>query len=457
LKQLRKPELELYDSYYESRQYEKLADWDNVNEADGSYVPVRKRKPRMQYAFGKVLCARLASKLVGLRTFPSFTVDVDPDTTEYLRLIIKTSRLKANIYEPTKRMLGCGSSLVRFSIVNGNWKIQNFLAKWCFPEFDTVGNLEFVKIKYVYDDEADRDAKNRPKKKWYRMDLGKFKDILYDNPEYKADSDPHFTIKSQADHDLGFVQAEWVKTGDKSNSIDGDSVLADIMDFIDELNYSLSQSSTAIQYNQDPQLTLQNMDEDEIDKLIRSSMKAWNLGREGQAAFLEAGMSGVEAADGFRDKVKLNIQDITRVVMLDPEKIVGSAQSAKAMEVLHGPMVELVEELRPQMEKHLQNLVLKMAFTNLILDSRGGDTPVPIPPGYKPQSLDLNISWPPIFAPTMQDLQQKVAIAVSAASGNLISREAMTKWLAKDFDIESVEEEVMKIDNQKVINPFGGF
>lgn len=459
MKRLRKPELELFDSYYESRQYDKLAEWDKVNEADGSYVPVRQRKPRLQYSYAKVLCARLASKLVGTRTFPSFGVEVDPDTEEYLRLIIKSSGIKAKIAEPVRRALAAGSSLVRFSIVNGSWKLQHFLAKWCFPEFDVVGNLEFVKIQYVYDDEADRDPQsNKPKKKWFRMDLGKFKDILYDTPEYHADvEEPAFTPKAVAQHDLGFVQGEWIKTSEVPNSVDGYSVICDITDFIDELNYSLSQTSTAIQYNQDPQLTISAMDEDEMEKLIRSSMKAWNLGREGKAEFLEAGMSGVEAANEFRDKIKSNVQDLTRVVMLDPEKIVGSAQSAKAMEVLHGPMVELIEELRPQMEKHLTALVLKMAMTNLMVDSRGGQAPIPIPPGYQPQSLDITIGWPEIFAPTMQDLQQKVAVATSAAAGNLISRETMTKWLAKEFNVENIEEELAKIAAQPVINPFGGF
>lgn len=457
MKKLRKPELELYDSYYESRQYDKLADWDAINESDGSYVPIRKRQPRLQYSYAKVLCSRLSSKLVGSRTFPNFIVEADPDTQEYLKLVVKSSGLKSSISEPVRRALAAGSSLVRFSIVNGSWKIQNFLAKWCFPEFDAIGNLEFVKIQYIYDDEADRDHLNKPKKKWFRMDLSKTTDTLYDNPEVRDGAEPTFKPLKSANHNLGFVQAEWIKTGEVPNSIDGSSVIADIMDFIDELNYSLSQSSTAIQYNQDPQLTISAMDEDEMDKLIKSSMKAWNLGREGKAEFLEAGMSGVEAASDFRDKIKTNIQDLTRVVMLDPEKIVGSAQSAKAMEVLHGPMVELIEELRPQLEKHLTNLVLKMAMTNLVVFTQSGQAPIPIPPGYKPQSLDVTIIWPDIFPPTMEDLQKKVAIATSAAAGNLISRETMTKWLAKDFDIESIEEEVAKIAAQPVINPFGGF
>jgi hypothetical protein len=457
-KKLRRPEFEILDAYYESRQYNHLPPWDkSQGENAAEHVPIRQRRPRLQFAYAKVLCSRLASKLVGSRTFPQFKIEDDPDTEEYLRLIKKKSGLASMIMEPVKRMLAVGSSLVRFSIVNGQFKLSYYMAKWCFPEFDTNGNLEFCKIQYCYDDEADRDEKNRPKKKWYRMDLGKQKDILYDNPEYQQDSEPAFTVVAVADHNLGFVQAEWFKTGDVPNSIDGYSLIQDITDFIDELNYSLSQSSNAIQYNQDPQLALKGMDEDEMDKLIRSSAKAWNLGREGSAEFLEAGMNGVTAASELRDKIRTSIQDLTRVVMLDPEKIVGSAQSAKAMEVLHGPLVELIDELRPQLEKHLTALILKMAFTNFIAASRGMEVPIPIPPGYAPLSLDISTTWPEVFAPTMQDLQQKVSIATSVAAGNIISRETMTKWLAKEFGVENIEEEIAKIAAQPTLNPFGSF
>lgn len=458
LKKLRKPELELYDSYYESRQYAHLVPWDQTQASDNSYVPVRKRQPRLQFSYAKVLCSRLATKLVGSRTFPDMKIELDPDTEQYLKLVIKSSGLKNHVLEPTRRALAAGSALLRFSIVNGQWKMQHFLAKWCFPEFDPNGNLEFVKIQYVYDDEADRDKLNKPKKKWFRMDLGKFKDVLYDNPEYRDDvNDPAFQVVAEAQHDLGFVQAEWFKTSEIPNSVDGYSVICDITDFIDELNYSLSQSSTAIQYNQDPQLTIKGMDQDEMDALIRSSMKAWNLGREGDASFIEAGMAGVQAAAEFRDKIRLNVQDLTRVVLLDPEKIVGNAQSAKAMEVLHGPMVELIEELRPQWEKHLNALVLKMAMANLMMDAKGGQAPIPIPPGYRPQSIDITFAWPEIFQPTMQDIQTKVSIATQVASANIISRETMTRWLSKEFGVENIDEELAKIAAQPVINPFGGF
>lgn len=456
--QFRRKDLDILDAYYEGRQYNGLVPWDSVSTSEGDHVPIRERKPRIQFNFAKVMCSRIASKLIGSRTFPRMKVEEDPDTEQLINLVRKQSRIRAFLAEPIRRMCSTGSVLVRFSIVGQTFKIQHFLSKWCFPEFDPAGNISFVKIQYVFEDWEDLDDKKKPKKKWFRMDLGKEKDILYKPKEYNKDEkEPILEVKETAQHNLGFVQAEWFKTSEEPNTIDGASLIGDILTFIDELNYNLSQSSTAIQYNQDPQLLLKNMDEEEVENLIRSSQKAWHLGREGDANFLEAGMAGVEAASLFRDKIRTAVQDLARVVMLDPEKMVGHAQSAKAMEVLHGPMVELIEEMRPMVEKSIQALMIKMTMANLLQAERGLDVPISIPPGYIPKSLNLTLQWPEIFPPTLEDLRTKVSIATQVANASIISRETMMKWIAGDFGVENIEEELAKINAQPVINPFGGF
>lgn len=453
----RKRQLDLFDAYYEGRQYCGLTPWEQTAFADGAYIPVRERAPRIQYEFAKVLASRLAAKLVGSRSFPSFKIEDDPDMEAYLQAIKKASRVNAYLVEPIRRMIVSGSSFVRFYVVDGQFKMQSYLSKWCYPEFDPTGELGSIRIQYVFEDEADRDQRGKPKKKWYKLELGQKSDTMYDNPEFNGDTDPTFNVASSVEHGLGFVQGEWFKTSEKNNSIDGESLIEPVMGFIDEINYSLSQSSMAVQYNQDPQLALTKMDEDDVDKLIRSAAKAWNLGKEGEASFIEASMTGVEAAGELRDKVRMGIQDVTRIIMLDPEKIVGNAQSGRAMEVLHGPMVELIEELRPMLEKSLTNLLLKMALTNMMLDQSGGQAPIVIPPGFQPQSMNVTLVWPEIFPPTMEDLRTKVSIAVQVASGNIISRETMMKWLAKDFGVENIEEELAKIAAQPQLNPFGSF
>ena len=455
---VRNDDLEWLDRYYEGTQYDHLVDWDEGNESP-EYVSIRKRKPRIIFPFAKILSSRVASKLVGHTTFPSLTIVDDPDSTEFIKVLLEVSNFKSRILEPIRRTLNTGSCFLRFFISGTSLKMEWYLSKYCYPKFDINGDLSEIEIKYIYTDENDKNPDGSCKKKWFKLYLSTSVEIEYNNPEYKPGVVPEFEEVDRVEHNLGFVQGEWLRTSEEKFEDDGESLIEDSIDFIDSLNYSLSQTDQAVAYNQDPQVLINKMDEEEIDELIRSSSKAWNLGREGEAKFLEAGLKGVETAGVVRDKMKLSVSDATRVVFLDPEKIVGNAQSAKAMEVLHGPFVDLINELRPIFQKSIVSLVTKMAVAVLTVKQRGFDSPVIIPDGFQPKSLAISATWPAIFPLTTEDLTSLVGLATKVTTANIFSREWAARWLAKnkEFGIEDIELELQKVASQPVINPFGGF
>lgn len=460
IRKFRNDELEKLDQYYELRQYDNLQDWDEaVNQED--YVAIRNRKPRIQYNAAKVIVDRVTAKLVGKRVFPEFVIESDPDDTEFFRIVQRVSGFQHELIEPIRRMLVAGSCLVRYYLVEGQPKIEWYPSKYCYPTFLPTGELESVSVKYIYEDENDRGANGNPKLKWYRLDLGLTSDVLFQPEEYRQGSEPQWTVDEQTDHNLGWVQAEWFRTNKEKFTPDGPSLIGDVLDFIDELNYSLSQSSQAVGYNQEPQLALKGMDEDEVNGLIRSSQKAWNLGRQGEAQFIESNLIGVEQATKLRDDNRARMLDVVRVVLMDPDKIAGNAQSGSALEILHGPLVELIDELRGIMEPKLKNLLIKIAMTMLIAMQDGQETALQVPPGYMPTSVDLTARWPEIFPPTLEDLQKKVMAGVQAKNAGGISRETLVRYLAKDFGVENVEEELQKIEadlqEMAAMNPFGTF
>jgi hypothetical protein len=459
IKRYRKEELHLYDQYYDGTQYDKLIDWDQAAQqmCEGDdFIGVRKRKPRINIHFAEMVCSRLSSKLIGESTFPLFEVADNPESTEFIKQLIKWAKLKSFMLEPTRRMVNTGSEFVRFYFVEGQLKLQRYCSKYCYPEFSDVGNLKFIKIQYVWCDYNDLDEKGKPREKWYRIDLGETTDVLYDNPEYSPQNEPQFEVVETVQHDFGFVQGTWMRTCEEAHSPDGVALAPKMMDIIDELNYSFSQSSQAVSYNQEPILTLKGMDTDEIDHVVKTSAKALNLGRDGEASYLETSLTGVEAAGDLRDRLKNVAQEVVRTTLLDPEKIVGSAQSGKAMEVLHGPMIDYILELRPLVESFMMELVAKMMAATMIMTARGEEIAFQIPEGFQP-SFDLEVKWPEVFPMTLEDMQKKVSLAVSAASANIISREAMTRWLARDFNIEDIEAELAKIAAQPQLNTWGGF
>lgn len=455
-KVVRSEHLDLLDKYYESTQYDDLQDWDAAV-AQEDYVSIRKRKPRIIYNVAKVLVDKVASKLVGESTFPKFQIEDDDDDTAFLRVVQKACKFRGSLVDPIKHLLISGAVFVRYYLINGVAKIEYAKSKYCYPVFDAAGELEQVEIKYVYEDQNDRDQNGTPKSKWYRLILTKTADIAFDNPEYRPGVKPTFNELARAEHGLGWVQGEWLVTHSDKFDYDGYGLFSDILGFIDELNYSLSQSSQASAYNQEPQLTTNGLDEDELDSLIRSSQKAWNLGKEGKAQYLESDMKGVIAISDLRDKFRSFMLEVVRVVLHDPEKISGNAQSGEALKQLYAPMLELIDELRTVLEPKIVNLLIKIGMTYLHFNAQGDQTNVETPMGYMPASLDITVQWPAIFPPTLADINLMAQAATALSQAMIVSRESLTRWIASSTPIiDNAEEELKKIAAEPILNPFGG-
>lgn len=445
----RNPELEVLDAYYENRQYDHLQDW---NKKD---IEIHKKKPKIVLPFAKNLSSRVAAKLIGQSVFPEFKME-DADDDLFVKAVIRESNLRSELVSPVKRALNTGSVFLKFRIVDGVFEFTEYLSKFCYPEFKDNKELSKVVVKYVFETD-EKKANGDPVRKWFKKEYGENVDILFDNPDFNENDDvePQFTEVERLDHNMGFVQGEWIRTD--NSSLDGYGMISDMKELVDELCYSISQSSRSVAYNQDPQLTFKNVDEDMIVNLVRSITKSWSLGKEGEASFLESSMNGVKEASVLRDKVKGHVSELTRTALLDPEKIVGSAQSGKAMEVLHQPLVDLVDELRGTLEKTLKKLVEKMCLAVLMAGVNGIDAPIEIPKGFTLKSLAMEVVWPQIFKMTLEDMQKKVSLALTAANGNIISRKTATNYVKDIFGITDVEQEQADIAAQPVLNPFGSF
>ncbi len=455
-KKVRKDSLDLLDKYYDNEQYDGLIPWNQALQSE-EYVAIRQRKPRIIYNVAKALVDKVGGKLTGDKVFPTFKMEDDPEATDYFRVVQNAAGFRRNLVEPVRAALLCGSAFVRYFLADGDIVMEWAKSKYCYPKFDVSGELEEIEIRYVFEDQNDTDARGKFKLKWYKWVGTKNADIEYDTPDYKEGTVPTFKVVAQNNHELGWVQGEWFRTSKDQHGPDGESIVEPIMDFIDELNYSLSQTSQAIGYNQDPQLAINNMDSEELDKLIKSAEKAWSLGREGKAEFVESTMKGVEAAAAARQEFKHLMLEVVRVVLHDPEKMVGSASSAKALEVLNAPLVELVDDLRTSLEPSLKNLLLKIGLTVTMLNAEGFETVISMPDNYQPKSLNMTLVWPPMFPLTIEDIQKKVMAAVAATGARILSRESATHWIGPDFGIEDLEEEKVKIAAEPELNPFGTF
>ena len=128
--------------------------------------------------------------------------------------------------------------------------MEPFHTKSCWPVFDEDNELDEVIIRYVYlTDEFDPKTKDRLYR-WAQYKLGKYKDVMYDNPVFDrtADKIPAFKERKILTHNLGFVQGEWFKNGMDFHDDDGHSYLKGSLKYLDDLNYLSSKESSALYY-----------------------------------------------------------------------------------------------------------------------------------------------------------------------------------------------------------------
>ena len=455
----RSPMLLDVDKYLDGRQYDGKIDWDE-GASGNDFTSIFKRKPKIIFPFAKVFRNRVGGKLLGPSSFPKIAIEEDKETEYFLNAIfMPKTNFKVKLLGVAKSLVLRNSAFIRFYYKEGAMLLEEFNSNYCYPKFDDKKELEEIVIKYVYDTgEKENKSDEETIKRWYKLKLTKDSDIMFDNPKWKKDEhEPEFKVKEKVDHELGFVQGQWFRMGD--GGIDGDEtpIISDIKSFIDCLNYNMSLAAQAINYGLEPQLVLSGMVETEVDELIKSSSKGWVLGQQGQAQFVEVSGSGVASAMEFRTDSMKYFQWISRMVLLDPEKMVGSAQSGRAMEVLHAPMVEFIQEIRPYAEEGIKLLLEKMMATTILLNRSLVPLDIFIPNGWEPKSLDMSFIWPPIFELTTQDKSQIVSLATQISSGNIASRDTMLRWIQAqgvDIGIEDYELEEQKVNNQKEFNSF---
>ena len=309
----RSAKLKKYEDYYFNRQHDDKEDW-FAAEGAPEYIPIHNRKPRIIFPLCEIITSRIAAKLYGENIFPKLIVEENPDASTALQNIVEGLDLRSFAIEYAKLGMALGSVFVRVKLHEGYIGLEPYSSNVCHPVFDASGDLEELKVQYVYEDASKLDPQTKePMKFWYCFKLTKDSDILYDNPEYTTGAKPKFKVVDKVDHGLGAVQGEWLKLTTDTLKIDGISLIKDILGLADSLSYNLSMSDRASIYGIDPQLVIRGMDAEELDNLIKSKDKSWSLGREGEANFLELSNTGVVAATEFEMHLQRKAQEITTV------------------------------------------------------------------------------------------------------------------------------------------------
>ena len=454
--------LNLYTDYLNNEQYNHLPMWDS--DISGQQMDTRMTQPKYVFPMPDISTGIINGLLTSEEArlmFLSDNINEQKNIDDVLNHISLWSYM--NYIVPS--LLCNGSTFTKiYRTPKGKIVFRNYNSKHCWPVFDGEKELQRITIRYIYDT-GEYNENNEKIYRWHQQILSKDRDIMYDNPVFDRDLDelPKFKPVAIANHKLGIVQGCWLTTTYRNYDPDGESYIKNSLSFFDGLNYMLSKEDSSIFYNLFPLLQAYGIDPDDFQDMqpseaqkmrpqlhgmsMKGALSGMNILATGQnpqnasMSFLENSMTAQQISEQFNLRMLQLIQYSLKTVLLDPEKIAAHAQSAKAMEALHKPVIQYTKKIRPQIK---QSLCEMLEIVEILTNSYNCVVKLP-----KGTTLNVDKKWGNIFNDTEDDVNKKVSSTTTAVLNKVISRKTATEHLAQNFGVKNVEEELTQIDSEK--------
>jgi len=480
-------DLDRLESYFRKRQDEhKRYDWDGHlmgygDQADikpGWYVPYKLRKPAARYDLAAVIVTRFTALLFGSDRFPELRVEGDEDAEDYIKALCEASRLPAKLIEGRNLGGAEGTSGYSFAFVNGVPRIEVHNAKHCTVTRweDSAEHVVGSVIKaYAYPRVVYEGGKAKTKVFYYARVWDEVSDTVWSAiPKDLAESPQWWRAPSvRTDHGLGFTPFYWVQnTPDSLDPYgDGGSDYEGLCDQFDELNQLLSAVSKGTKSNVDPTLVIHDDPVNNTGSIRKGSENA--IYSKGGAAYLEIKGEAVRATIELLERLRAYILDAASVVLPDPEKLSGAAQSAQALRILFSPMLAQADILREQYGEHaVKPMLIGMLRAARVIAARPPIPAPPLPDGTASElqpavilpprivegvptertpgtSEALTLNWNPYFSPTWVDIQAASVAATTANGGKpVVSQRTTVQALQSLWGVTDVDAEMDELHEE---------
>lgn len=426
-------------------------------------VPLSKRRPK-QFNLARYIVDRSAGWLVGGRYFPRLIAEGDPGTQEWIDVLKEALRLPSVWLKAAKQGGKGKTAVVVGKIVNGYLRVEHLPAKYCLPRFGDDGEtLTYLRLQFKIPgdmlDEMGIPGVWDPKELyWFRREYTPDAEVNFYPVRVARDGrppefveDPDRTVR----HGLGVLAAVWIRNLPSDDPLDGEATYEPVVDLFDPINVMASLAYRSIKKLSDPTLVLEDIKEDDdIDAVLSVGSSAGaTISIPGKAKLLEMTGSGQAAAKEWVSEFRQGVATISRVTNPDPEKLAGAAQSGYALEVLHAPLIELVEELRETYGPALVQFVRLMLALVAVYKLRGGKNGGPgalFLPREEPTAAinpkaTLTVSWGRFFAPSLPDIKALIeTLAAAVAMGAMSMHTAIAK-VCEAFGVTDIEGERARI------------
>lgn len=423
--------------------------FDQEKSEAGEYIKLRDRRPSVRYGLIKIVVGDSVALLFSEGHFPKIDSGDEENVKKVLDRLIKETNLNQVMIDAATRG-SVGSIAILFRVLGNRVFFEVMDTEYLTPVWkkDAPDTLDSVEERYKVKGRAlkasgysipdtDLDATFWFGRDWTEIDETWYNPVKIDTANPQA---PKFTKDEQNSvaHQLGFVPVVWAKNLPGGDDIDGACTFPDeVIDTSIEIDYQLSQAGRGLKYSQDPTLLIKEPAFSD-GKIVRSASNAIVVDAEGDAKLLEIEGTAANAVLEYVKALRELALETARGNRVNADKMT-SAQSGRAMELMHAPLIRLADQLRISYGEgallSLLNMIIA-ASKKIALQFKDG-TKV----GKIETQSPISLRWGPWFSPTQGDLQQMATTLKSLIDAGILSRQTAVKIIAAAFDIEDAQAE----------------
>lgn len=422
---------------------------------NGQYVPLRKRRPSVRSDLCRVVVDDSVSLLFDEGHFPEIAAE-KPETVDALKAIAKTIRLNAMMIEAATRG-SVGSVALYLQIIDRKPRVLVMPTTYLTPTLDpadgvtVTGCVETFKVAAAALKAQGFTVPADETTLWWRREWTATHEVLFvpQTLANKAEGKEPMALGAAEPgklgtrrHDLGFVPIVWIRNLPGGDDVDGVPTMppAAISTMI-EIDYQLSQAGRGLKYASDPMMMIRDPNGEDGRTLVGGATSALMVGEKGDAKLLEISGDAAGAVVAYVTKLREVALEAMHGNRSNADKL-SAAQSGRALELLHQPLIWLTDRLRISYGEIGMLGLLRM------ICMASAKYPIATPDAefrdIDPKGLALK--WSSWFAPTAEDKQTQAGTLVALTNASLLSHEAARADLAPVFDIEDPEAEAAAIE-----------
>jgi hypothetical protein len=180
--------------------------------------------------------------------------------------------------------------------------------------------------------------------------------------------------------------------------------------------------------------------------IIRTASRALKIGPNDAADLLEISGTASAAVLAYVAAIREYSLELCGGNRTSPEKLSG-AQSGRAMELMNQSLIWLANQLRTSYgEGALMSLLKMVLAANRTVELTIGDQKYKRGGLPAPDSVTITLKWPPWYQPTAADHSNEAGAIKTYRDAGVLSRESGVRFFQHDLDIEDVDAELDRIE-----------